>query len=145
MPPVLLQVALTNLTATNAEMRVALNPRGVGGSVLIDLGATTNYGTTFSQALAAGVSDTALVIPLAGLASHTTYHQRVRVLSGGGGLATNSADATFTTPSRPVALTFAATNLTPSRATLQGAVQPDGTNVSAWFEYGRVSLGWPGN
>ena len=78
--------------------------------------------------------DTAVSASLTGLASGTTYHYRVVATNSSG--TGRGADGIFTTSSAPVAVTGPATSVTPTSATLNGTVDPNGRETTWYFEYG---------
>ena len=69
-----------------------------------------------------------------GLSAGTTYHYRVVATNGAG--TSRGADGIFTTLAAPVVATSAATGVTPTSATLNGSVDPNGRATTWYFEYG---------
>jgi DNA-binding beta-propeller fold protein YncE len=82
-----------------------------------------------------GTSPVAVSAELAGLSPVTTYHYRLAATDAND---TNySGDQTLTTPPAVEGLsTGPAENLTSSGAKLTGSLEPDGTDVHYYFEYG---------
>ncbi len=76
---------LTTLTpsdvqATSATLRGAVNPRGTATSVYFEFGLTTAYGTTVpisAQDVGSGMASMLVAIPASSLAPNTTYHYRI--------------------------------------------------------------------
>ncbi|MEK7555124.1 MAG: hypothetical protein AAB518_04035, partial [Patescibacteria group bacterium] len=117
------------------------------------------YGTsgTLSNGLSAGYDiisypqslDTTFSAQASGLAPGTTYYFRAVAKNTFG--TSRGAIKSFTTSggtpppppgSLPVAVTNDASNISTGSATLQGAVNPNGNQASAWFEWGlSASLG----
>ena len=81
-----------------------------------------------------GTTNAAVVRRPARLTPGTTYHYRVVATNGSG--TARGADGIFTTSATPVAVTGSATNVTPTSATLNGTVDPNGRATTWYFEYG---------
>lgn len=129
----------------------ASNPDPRAGSVLFEYGAGTAYGTTTATQALAGISGTTFTADITGLAPGT-YHFRI-VAKGADG-STNGADGVFTVPvpaltaaaPTPTAATPAMTRpsvtidppraVSPTTATLVGAVNPERGATRAHFVWG---------
>lgn len=75
-----------------------------------------------------------------GLAPNTAYSYTVGAIDAAGNLSALSTAVSVTTlPLVPSVSGAAAANLTPTSATLSGAVNPSGAATSAWFEYGTTT------
>lgn len=92
-PPEILDVAVTNVTETNAWVSWTT---GIPADGLVDYGTTTNYGmsTPFDPAMR-----TNHLVELSGLLKGTEYHYRI-VSAGTNGLVAVSGDQTFRTRAR---------------------------------------------
>lgn len=88
----------TLVTASGATLNGTVSSNGASTAVTFDYGLTAAYGSSVvatASPLAAGASASAVSAALAGLASNTTYHFRVRGANSAG--TTNGSDLTFTT------------------------------------------------
>ena len=112
-----------------------MNPGGQATTWHVEYGTSTSYGSqTASASVGAGSANVAVSRALSGLASGTTYHYRVVATNGAG--TSRGADGIFTTSSAPTAVTGAATDVTPTSATVNGTVDPNGRSTVWYFEYG---------
>jgi len=112
-----------------------VNPGGQATTWHVEFGTSTSYGSqTASASVGAGSANVAVSRALSGLASGTTYHYRVVATNGAG--TSRGADGIFTTSSAPTAVTGAATDVTPTSATVNGTVDPNGRSTVWYFEYG---------
>jgi hypothetical protein len=152
--------AVTSLTSMSATVQGSVGP-GAGGSGEGETVWCFQYGSEASYNLgylpgrpgyaAQGVPNTAVRATLTGLRAGTTYHYRlvaVENLGAGsepsacgthGGLETDGADATFTTPlptSSPLVNTGAASAVAQNSATLTGTVNPQGLGTVYEFQIG---------
>lgn len=118
------------ITDVGATINGTVSPAGQDATGYFEWGETAEYGHATPARTISGSEDVVLREPLTGLAPLTTYHYRLTVVNSDGTAHTN--DATFTTGG-PV--TGAATNLTMSSATLNGAAPPSSA-ASLFFEWG---------
>jgi hypothetical protein len=126
---------VTSVGPTTATITGTVNPGGLSTSWYVEYGTSTSYGSMSASASAgSGTKDTPVSASLTGLSPGTTYHYRVTATSTGG--TAHGADGIFTTPAPPGVVTGAASNVTPSGATLHGSVDPNGSATTFWFEYG---------
>ena len=120
---------------TSATVSGTVNPGGQSTTWYVEYGTSTSYGSQSSSASAgSGSANVAVSRALAGLASATTYHYRVVATNGAG--TSRGGDGIFTTSAAPAAVTGAATGATPTSATLNGTVDPNGRATTWYFEYG---------
>ena len=128
----------TDVGATSATFNGFVNPNGAETTVIFEYGLTTEYGSTASAVqspLAASTGSQAVSAAITDLEPGTTYHYRVVASNTAG--ETAGGDQTFTTgAAAPVALTEAATEIGGRTATLNGIVNPGGTETAVTFEYG---------
>jgi hypothetical protein len=123
------------LGATTATVTGTVNPNGQATSRYFEYGTSTSYGSkTASVGVGSGTANVDVSATLAGLAPRTTYHYRVVATNTTG--TSRGADGIFTTAAAPGVLTGAATSVTPTSATLNGAVDPNGRPTTWFFEYG---------
>ena len=123
------------LGTTTATVTGTVNPNGQATSRYFEYGATMSYGSkTASAGVGSATANVDVSGGLNGLAPGTTYHYRVVATNTTG--TTRGADGIFTTLAPPGAVTAAATNVTTTSATLNGAVDPNGRPTTWLFEYG---------
>jgi hypothetical protein len=126
---------VTSVGPTTATATGTVNPNGQATTWWVEYGTSTSYGSKTSNVNAgSGTGNGAVSASLTSLAAGTTYHYRV-VASNAAGTARGS-DGIFTTSAAPVAVTGAATSVTPTSATLNGSVDPNGRATTWYFEYG---------
>ncbi len=136
LPPTILGSGAGTVTATGATVSATVNPNRVATTYVVQWGTTLAYGSSTSAAsVGSGALDVAVSVPLAGLASSTTYHARVVATSAGG--TTNGQDVTFTTSALPPSVTgSSAGSVTTSGATIAGSVNPNSVATTYRVEYG---------
>jgi len=108
--PAAATLAATSITTTGATLNGTANASGNFTTVSFEYGLTTTYGTTVAAtpATLTDSSTTAVGASLTGLTPGTTYHYRVKAVSGAG--TANGSDLTFTTISTNANLTGLALN-----------------------------------
>jgi hypothetical protein len=118
-----------------ATLSGAIDPRGAEIDYYFEYGATEAYGRRTAESTAGSGTTSALETQtVSGLAENTTYHFRI--------VATNSygtqygADRTFATGIEPLVQTDAPVGVGSEEATLSGTINPHGTEVAYYFEYG---------
>ena len=131
----------TNISSTAATLNGTVDPDGTSTTYYFEYGTTTSLGST-TTAISVGSGTTSLSEStyVSGLAANTTYYDRL-IATNAYGTAYGTTQSFYTTNSSaaPTATTYAATNLAPSTATLNGALNPDGNSTSYYFEYGTTS------
>lgn len=130
----------SNVSAFEATLRAAINPRGDATTYQFEYGKTTAYGTkapATAKAIGSGFSAVSVTEAVGGLAQGTTYHYRVVAQNSVG--TTQSADQVFTTPFLPQVTTGAPTGVDPNEAIFTGTVDPNGTDTTYKYEYGTTS------
>ena len=145
--PVVSTAAATNVSSSGATLNGTVNPEGQATVYAFQWGPTTDYGheTPLPPGSAgSGTTSVAETATLSGLDPGTAYHYRVIAISAGG-VATGT-DQTFTTSGTPPTPTTpptvasaAATSITPTSATLNGTVNPNGQATGYYFEYGTTA------
>ena len=120
---------------SSATVSGTVNPGGQATSWYVEYGTGTSYGSqSASSSAGSGSANVAVSRGLSGLSSGTTYHYRVVATNGAG--TSRGADGIFTTSAAPAAVTGAATAVTPTSATINGTVDPNGRATTWYFEYG---------
>jgi DNA-binding beta-propeller fold protein YncE len=128
----------TDLTTAGATLTGTINPEGRDTQYHFEYGTDTKYGTQIPASDAEVGSDStahAVSQSVTGLTSDQTYHYRLVAVVHG--FPTYGPDQTYTTEPLPtVVTTGAATNLSTTTATLNGAINPEGLDTQYHFEYG---------
>ncbi len=131
--------AATAVGYNDATLGGAIDPRGTELVYYFEYGTTEAYGSRTAEATAgSGTSEVQEAQTVNGLAEGTTYHFRVVIHNN----APNEygiiygADQTFSTGTRPFVQTDASTAVGSTGATLSGTIDPHGTGVEYYFEYG---------
>jgi hypothetical protein len=126
----------SGVTGTKATLHGTVNPDGIAVTdCKFEYGTTAAYGSSkpCEGAIPTDSSDHPITAALTGLTANQTYHLRLVATNANG--TNQSSDQTFTT-AQP-AITNAASGVTGTKATLNGAVLPEGEAVSGcFFEYG---------
>jgi hypothetical protein len=123
------------LGTTTATVTGTVNPNGQATSRYFEYGTSTSYGSkTASVGVGSGTTNVDVSAALTGLAPGTTYHYRVVATNSTG--TSRGADGIFATAAAPGVVTGAATSVTPTSATLNGSVDPNGRPTTWLFEYG---------
>jgi len=125
----------TNVTETSVKLNGNINPNGsFTHSLKFEYGITTLYGNTCTLDNVTGNRLLNVSYEIQSeLTPDLTYHYRL--------VATNSAgislgdDEIFTTYNPPTLITYAATDITSSSATLNGGINPNGGEFLVQFEY----------
>ncbi len=140
MEPVATTLSADGLTPTNALLHGQVSAYNADTVAWFEWGANTNYGNTAGLTNLTGATGLfSWAAPLEGLSPLTMYHFRA-VASNSVGQSYGS-DGSFTTSlAPPVVTSLPATQITTTRATFQGTVNPNGVAASAWFEWGASSL-----
>jgi len=116
-----------------------VDPNGITSNFHFEYGTTTGYGSS-TQLWGAGsgwqpgeVSGT-----ISGLKGLTTYHYRIAAENSAG--SSTGADEQFTTPDwRPMATPEAATSISTEAGTLHASINPQASETSYHFEYGKTT------
>jgi hypothetical protein len=142
--PAVVTKAAGSVTQTGATLNATVDPEGAEVSECVfEYGATASYGMTKPCSSSPGVGESAVAVSVSvdGLSAGSTYHFRISARNGGG--VSSGADEIVTTQPQagpPVVATGVASPLTPSAATLNATVNPNGAPVSeCTLEYGTTS------
>jgi hypothetical protein len=140
-PPSVTTLAATSVTDSNATLNATVDPNGSPVTVYFEWGADTNYGyvttpvTTLTNNLDAA---TPVSFTLPGLQPDTVAHFQAVAINNWG--ASYGGDRSFiTTALEPDVITLAASSVTSSNATLNGAINPQNVATSYYFEWGATT------
>ncbi|HEY4475197.1 MAG TPA: hypothetical protein VJB92_00510 [Candidatus Paceibacterota bacterium] len=136
----------TNIAITSSTLNGSVNPNGSQTSARFEWGASSSLGnSTAVQQVGTGNAFSALSLDLVNLNQNTTYFFRIVAQNSSG--TTHGSILSFTTRfnqpgSAPSVSTDSATSISETIATLNGAVNPNNSPASTWFEWGGTpSLG----
>ncbi len=141
--PAVATLKATSIFATGVTFNGTVNPNGSDTTYHFDYGLTDSYGsTTTTTDAGSGTVNLSVSSTVGGLTPNTLYHFRISATSVAG--TTNGADFTVTTlpptptptPTPPTVVTLAATSITMTGATLNGTVNPRGSDTTFHFDYG---------
>jgi PKD repeat protein len=130
-------------STTSATLNGSVNPNGDLTSFVFYYDTTSHatgscgdYPTsTASGSAGSGTNSTAVSKTLTGLSANTTYYFRLSAANNEG-TTCSTVESSFTTPNVPASVTGSATSVGASGATLNGTVNPQGSNVSTTvFKY----------
>lgn len=136
--PALSPLAAANITAGSATLETLVNPNGSPTTAWFAFGTDTSYGqTNFIPNVGSGNSSVLVTNNLSGLVPGTQYHFLAGASNSFG--VTTGLDQTFLAVNPPGVTTLPATSITGSGATLNGTVQVNGVDTTAWFQYGATT------
>jgi phosphodiesterase/alkaline phosphatase D-like protein len=143
-PPAVETEAATAITRTSATLHGAVNPEGTPVTACqFEVGPFEGFYTETvpcAQTLPlTGSSSVPVSAALTGLASGSVYYYRVSSTNENGTSEAPSAQSFATLPAVEGVSTAAATAVTSSGATLNGSLEPNGTETHYYFEYGITS------
>ena len=135
-PPTDAAGSTTPISATTATLNGSVSPGGTDTSFFFRYGnAAGSYGAATTPV---DLSQTSGSVPVAaslgGLTPGTTYHAQLVAWSAGG--FAYGPDQIFTTLSLPSATTAAGGAVASTTATLNGVVDPNGSDTTFFFQYG---------
>ena len=138
-PPAVTTGSASAVSGSGASLAGTVNPNGVATAYIFEYGTSLSFGAiTPPTSAGSGSSPVAVSESLAGLSAATTYYYRL-VATNSNGQTTFGVVRSFRTTGTgqaPVAVTGAASAITISGATLNGQVNPRGSQTSFTFEYG---------
>ena len=133
----------TGVTRSAARLNASLHEQSEQATYHFDVGTTASYGSQTGEVAADGSSSVTQTVgfDLTNLLPDTIYHYRIAVtypaFLGFPGGTILGADQSFRTPATPTVTTAAASGVTTSAATLNGAVNPGGGTTTARFQFGK--------
>ena len=124
-----------NITASSATLQALVDPNGSPTAVYFAYGTNQSYGfTNFLPNIGGGIGPVLVTNNISSLLNGTVYHFQVSASNSFGFV--TGPDQTFLVVDPPAVTTLPATSITAANVTLNGAINPYGGDVSAWFQYG---------
>lgn len=146
-PPVVEGESATVLANPAARLEAVVEPEGENTTYFFQYGLTSAYESGSLPEPAATIEGGSLFwesrfgvigVTVQGLQANTTYHYRIVATNEGG--TTNGEDHIFTTGAPPpMVSTGAASEITTTKAQLNGTVDPEGLATSYFYEYGQTT------
>jgi len=125
----------TNVTPSSATLNGTVDPSGRATTWFFEYGTTTGYGNkTAAKDAGSGTGAVNVSAGISGLTAGRTYHYRLRATSDAG--TSHGSDQTFIATSAPTATTRPVSNIGDTTATLNSAVNPNGSATTVSFDYG---------
>jgi len=137
-PPSVITLDASSVTEDGASLNGTVNPNGFDTDAWFEWGtdpALANPSTTPVQALDNATTGQPVSADLSGLSFGTTYYFRA-VASNIDGLSRGAIRNFRTADPPPSATTLGAGTILEDSAVLNGTVNPNGVDTSAWFEWG---------
>ncbi len=145
-PPAAWTAAASSVTQSSASLNAQVDPGGIPVSGCeFEYGSSTSYGasTPCTPPPGSGQAPVAVSALLGGLAAKSTYHYRV-VASNANGTSYGGDRTVTLLPELPSVVTDSPSALTPSSATLNATVNPNGgTLTSCEFEFNSAEADVP--
>jgi len=138
--PTVVTNSASNIGQNYATLNGSANPNGSNTNIWFEYGTTQSLGyQTNAQTIGSGTSAVNATTYLAGLQTNTTYYFRAGAQNSNG--TSYGSILSFTTGgtppgNAPTVITNSASGIGQNSANLNGSVNPNGSNTSAWFEYG---------
>jgi len=132
--------AATSFSTTTATLNGTVNANNASTTVTFEYGTTTGYGSSVTaiQSPLTGMANTSVSAGITSLSPNTLYHYRVKTVNCGGTI--YGSDMTFSTLcNTPTSATNAATLVSTTSATLNGAVNANNSSTIVTFEYGKTT------
>lgn len=131
--------SVANVSASSAELRAQIDPRGSATTYYFQYGPTSSYGDTMpappGAEIGEGSSDEGVVQRIRGLLPSSTYHYRVVAVQGSE--VSVGSDQTFTT--NPTIAEESVADVSATSAELRGQIDPRGIATTYYFQYGPTS------
>ena len=142
LPPSIATGAATDVTDSTVILRGTASPNGAG-TVFFQYGPSAGtYGSATPGQEISGTAAFAIEAPLSGLESEVTYHYRIGITTGAGTIFGDDMSFT-TTKAPPLVATGRPSDVEAGKVKLIGAVDPNGTPTTVYFEYGLASAAQP--
>jgi predicted secreted protein len=138
--PTAITGTVSSIGGSTVTVNGTVNPNGLATTWQFEYGATTGYGSkapSTAPSAGSGTTNQAVQATISGLTPGTTYHYRLTATSSGG--TTVGLDGIFTTEAAPGVVTGAASNTTPTQATVACSIDPHGLATTWSVEYGETT------
>lgn len=138
LPITVISQAATNISLHGATLNGIVNANDYSTTVSFEYGMSTDYGKIISAVQSPVQGNTPVTVNaiLENLTPNTIYHYRIKTTNANG--IVFSKDTSFSTLNEQL-ITLEATNISISKATLNGSVNPMGMNTIVSFEYGTTT------
>jgi len=141
-PPSVVTVAASPVNYTDAELIGTVLANLLDTTWWFQWGLDATYGQTTASSVVSGSNTTAVTVQIGitGLSPGTTYHFQLYGSNSDG--ISSGGDLILTTPTAlpdAIVQTFAASNITSTSAQLNGSVNPNGTELVGWFQWGTTT------
>jgi hypothetical protein len=128
---------VTKPSETEMTVTGEVNPYGFPTSYVVEYGtAAVGEHVTAEVPVGSGIGSVSLSTTLTGLTASTTYKYRIKATHTSVGGSGYGPEEAFSTLGKPSVETQAATSVRETSATLNGVVNPRGTETKYYFEYG---------
>ncbi len=140
--PIVVTNSNANTSSSTAAVTGTVKPNGAATTYWYEYGETTALGTrSTSQAIGSGYYVTPTPAFITGLKANTLYYYRLSAQNKFGTVngTTYTFQTNMTSPPQakaPSTRTNAAGDIARTSATINGQVNPNGTDTSYWYEYG---------
>jgi hypothetical protein len=133
--------AAEGVKETEATLRGTVNPEGYETKYYFEYGTEKGKYTSKTEEASAGSGTSSVKVSKAitGLTASTTYYYRLVATNANAPAGVDGAEQSFTTHTKPTVETRAATGIVGTEATLNGVVDPRGSETTYYFEYGLAS------
>jgi WD40-like Beta Propeller Repeat len=136
--PLVESESVSGLEPQGVTLNATIDPEGNDTTYHFEYGTSASYGTSTpvpDEDIGSGFEDRAVSVPVSGLSVSTTYHYRV-VATDSKGRVTDGPDQTFTTLQAALIDDESVSEVASGSATLQGQLNPFGSDTTYHFEYG---------
>ena len=129
--------AASFVTARTASLNGTVNPNGVATTIRFEYGVQPNVlpNTTAPQDVGSTSGNVDKWASIADLTPDTTYFFRI-VATSGSDVISGSVQSFTTLSVKPLIISYGASSVTSTGATLNATVNANGAAANAWFEYG---------
>jgi hypothetical protein len=133
--PTILKSWFAGVGDSSADLGAEIDANGLASTWYVRYGTSTAFAQLSSaRALGSATSPVTLVMPLRGLAAHTSYSFEIVATNAVG--TSYGDEISFVTTGAPIIVAQSIRDLATTSATLAGTVMPDGHETRWYFQYG---------